>query len=649
MPLNDFLYGLTAFTMGLVVLLRGRGDSKIALGHQLYWLGGYSLLTSVFSWGQMFEHGWIVTQTLDPASLFILLSLAASGVALVRFGAGLIAEAGPLPLWLSLLPIALLVPATLLIAYGIVVVLTASDIETSLIQWSRYLLLLPGGILAAVGFIRQWARLKQAENAPPSGILLATGVAFLVNTFFTGAVTENAGLSSEQIAALTGVPIETWRLLLIVLLTVLITRSMHVFEVERQQEIERLEEARREAQKIALTIHTKTRQQAEAWLDALVKIGHRIASMDEADDVLKDVVTRASEMLTADAAAIALYEPGGRLAYKVQFTLGEARVLTSETVDNEVILRAVAAGAPLRYPDDFGGGAFAWHAGGTSFHAETAAVVPLKLNTTLIGALWIGRSDGTRFTCTDLIGLGYIANQAVIALEHASMAAGLQSLAVIEERARIAREMHDSLAQILGYLGLETQTLEALVRQGDQEAVLAELKEARESIKSAQADVRENIISLRTVFSGKTDLISALKEYVVEFGIQTGVETEIVDRAGTELMLSPLVETQCVRILQEALTNIRKHARASHVQVSITLLQDHLEIRIADNGIGMTPGTVSRGHFGLQTMRERANSVGGMLTITSQPDQGTSITLSLPLLYQEIETESYAAAARIGG
>jgi signal transduction histidine kinase len=536
-----------------------------------------------------------------------------------------------------------------LIAYGIVVILTASDIQTSLIQWSRYLLLLPGGTLAAIGFIRQWLRLKQAENAPPSAILLATGVAFLVNAFFTGAVTENAGLSSEHIATLTSIPIETWRLLMILLLTLLVTRSMHVFEVERQQEIERLEEARREAQKIALTIHTKTRQQAEAWLDALVKIGHRIASMDEADDVLKDVVARASDMLMADAAAIALYEPGGKLGYKVQFTSGEARVLPSETVENPLILEAVAAGAPMRYPDDFGGGAFEWDAGGKTFRAETAAVVPLRLNTTLIGALWLGRSDGARFTCTDLIGLGYIANQAVIALEHASMAAGLQSLAVIEERARIAREMHDSLAQILGYLGLETQTLEALVRQGDQEAVLAELKEARQSIKSAQADVRENIISLRTVFSGKADLISALKEYVVEFGIQTGVETVIEDHAGADLMLSPLVETQCVRIVQEALTNIRKHARARHVQISLVAMQDRLEIHITDDGVGMTPGTVSRGHFGLQTMRERADSVGGTLTITSQPNQGTSVTLSLPLLYQEIETENYAAAARIGG
>ena len=528
MLLNEFLHGLMSFTMGVIVLLRGRGDSEIALGHQFYWLGAYGLLNSVYEWGHMF--GGSGATSLDVVSIFILLALAASGVVLIRFGVGLIAEAGSLPSWLDLLPVALLVPVTLLIAYGIVVVLTASDIRMSIIQWSRYLLLLPGSIFTAWGFLRQWARLKPADNVPASAILLATSGAFLINAFLCGAVTENIGLSSEQITALTGISVETWRLLSMALVTVLVTGSMNVFEVERRKKFERLEAARREAQKIALTIHMRSRQQAEVWLDALVKIGHHIASMDEADDVLRDVVTRASEMLAADAAVIVLYEPGGQLSHKVQFARGEARIIAPGAVTNPVILAAVGAGVPLRYPEDIGGAAFDWVVDGENFQVETAAVIPLKLDTTLIGALWLGRTESKSFTCTDLIGLGYIANQVVIALEHASMAAGLQSLAVIEERSRIAREMHDGLAQILGYLGLEMQTLEVLVRQGDQAAILTELSEARKSIKSAQADVRENILSLRTTLADKADLISGLKEYIGEFGIQTGIATEIVDQ-----------------------------------------------------------------------------------------------------------------------
>lgn len=648
MPANEFLYGLTSFTMGLVVFLRARGDSEIALGHHSYWLGAYGILTSVYSWGQMLSGATVDMHSLDVPAALILVSLVLSGVVLVRFGAGLIADAGPLPLWLSLLPLALIVPATLLIAYGIVVTMTAGDVVTSLIEWSRYLLILPGGVLTAIGFFRQWARLKQVGNVSAYGILLVTGGVFLVNAFFSGAVTEEMGLTNTQITEFTSMTIETWRVLVMTLLVILVTRSMNVFEIERQQELRRLEDARREAQRIALTIHTRTRQQVEIWLDALVKIGHRIAGMDEADEVLKDLITRASEIMAADSAVIVLYESGGQLNYRVQFAAGDASVVAPEPVRNGLILRAAGKNAPLRYPEDIGGGRFDWPFKGQTVHAETAAIVPLKMKETLIGALWLGRTEGKPFTCTDLIGLGHIANQVVIALEHASMAARLQSLAVIEERSRIAREMHDSLAQILGYLGLETQTLEALVRQGDQEAVLAELREARESIKSAQADVRENILSLRTALAGNTGLISALKEYVEEFGIQTGITTEISGHAPDDLELSPLVETQCVRIFQEALTNVRKHARAKHVRVALTALHDQLEIGIADDGVGFAAGAVPHGHFGLQTIRERADSVGGRLTISSVPGRGTTITFNVPLQYQEVRTEAYVTAASAG-
>ncbi len=631
MPLSALLYGLTAFTMGLVVLLRGRRDSEIALGGQFYWLSAYGLLTSVYSWGLMLVDEQSLRPVHDAFTLMILISLAASGVVLVRFGAGLIAEAGPLPMWMGVLPFALLIPATLVIAYGLVVILTARDIEMSVSEWSRYLLLLPGGVFAALGFARQWARLKQVGTISASTILLATSAAFLVNAVFSGAIVERAGVDSEVGVILAGVPLETWRLLSMMLVALLVTGSMNVFEVERRQEIEQLEAARKEAQKIALSIRAKTRQQTEIWLDALVNVSRRIASLDEADDVLKDVVNRARKTLEADAAALALYEKDGQLKFKVQVTAGGARLMPSESVRSAVILQAARGGVARRYPDDVGGGAFVWGSGDDCFQAETAALVPLKLNTTLIGALWVGRADGKRFSCTDLIGLGYLADQAVIALEHASMASRLQSLAVIEERSRIAREMHDSLAQILGYLGLETQTLEALVRQDDREAVLAELEKERAAIKSAQADVRENILSLRTTLAGDAGLIAALKEYIEEFGIQNNMLTEVEDQTPPELDFAPLVETQCVRIIQEALTNVRRHAQARNVRVSLTAPGGSLHIRIADDGVGMIPRPDAPGHFGLQTMHERANSIGGSLTILSEPGQGTTVCLSLPL------------------
>lgn len=633
MIVSSFLYGLISFSMGLVVLLRGRRNSKIALGSQFYWLGAFAFFNSMYAWGLMFEEATpTATPLYDALTLLVPLSLAAAGVMLVRFGIGLITSAGPVPDWMHLMPVVLLIPAMLLVAYGIIVVLSSQHLETAAVEWSRYLLLFPGCIFSAIGFVRQWRRLRQAGTVTAPGVLLYAAVAWTIHAFLMGGVAQTIGLTNDLILANTGQPVEFWRLIMMTVVALLVMRAMNVFEIERQQEILRLNTARREAQRMALTVHTKNRRESESWLNALVNIGRRVANLENADGVLSDVVIQARALVNGDAAGIALYEPGNRLTARVLATANGVGMLQDEQSVNPIILKAAQSGMPVRFPEDVSSAAFYWQEDGKAQQAVAAAVVPLHLNNASIGALWIARSNGASYTCADLIGLGYLANQVVIALEHASMAARLQSLAVLEERGRIAREMHDSLAQILGYLGLETQTLEALVRQGDDEAVLEELKSAREAIKSAQADVRENILSLRTTLAGDTSLADALTAYVDEFGIQTAIHAQTVNHTNGDLSLSPIAETQCVRIIQEALTNVRKHAKASSVCVELATRNAWLEVLVTDDGVGLPKVATSNRHFGLQTMRERAESVGGVLTVVSQPGRGTTVTLRLPLL-----------------
>jgi signal transduction histidine kinase len=201
---------------------------------------------------------------------------------------------------------------------------------------------------------------------------------------------------------------------------------------------------------------------------------------------------------------------------------------------------------------------------------------------------------------------------------------------VLEERSRIAREMHDGLSQILGYLSLETQTLEALARSGDQQTILTELGQARRSIAAAQADVRENILSLRTTLSGEAGPVAALDEYVAEFGLQSGLKARLVAELAEPIRLSPLAEVQMVRIVQEALTNVRKHARASEVLVHLCCHHGQLSVTITDDGLGFEMPPVN-GHYGLEIMRERAESVAGGLTVTSSAGEGTRVNLWLPI------------------
>ena len=266
---------------------------------------------------------------------------------------------------------------------------------------------------------------------------------------------------------------------------------------------------------------------------------------------------------------------------------------------------------------------------GMNGHARTVAIVPLLLDNYPMGALWTARLVPTAFTGADMIGMERLADQAVIAIQHGMMATQIQSLAVVGERGRIAREMHDGLAQILGYMNLQVQTLEALLKQGKQDSLYTELQQMREAIQTAHADVRENILSLRTTLATDAGVASAIAEYLDGFSVQTGIDVQFMNNTGEGLGLSPLAEVQLVCILQEALANVRKHARAETVTVTLARTNHSASLEIHDDGIGFSQ-PVAQHRFGLHTMSERAQSVGGHLTVRSEPGQGTLVYCELP-------------------
>jgi nitrate/nitrite-specific signal transduction histidine kinase len=260
------------------------------------------------------------------------------------------------------------------------------------------------------------------------------------------------------------------------------------------------------------------------------------------------------------------------------------------------------------------------------------------LENTTIGALWIAHVEKQQFTETDLIWLESMADQVAIAIQHGLMTSQLQSLSIVEERGRIAREMHDGLAQVLGYLNLQVQTLGSLLNQGKTEKLQTELLQMRQAIQTAHADVRENILSLRTTLAQEKGLEAAVREYLTEFDIQTGIETSFTFDVAGDLNLASVAEVQLVCILQEALTNVRKHAHARRVDVVMRKEGgrngDQVHLQIADDGVGFVLAG-SRRSFGLQTMHERAESVGGNLYIRSGTGSGTIVECALPCLAQE--------------
>jgi signal transduction histidine kinase len=225
-------------------------------------------------------------------------------------------------------------------------------------------------------------------------------------------------------------------------------------------------------------------------------------------------------------------------------------------------------------------------------------------------------------------------HQLGVAIEDARLHVKLRSMAAMEERVRLSRELHDNLAQVMGYLNLKNKGVQSLLASNQVSQALGELRDMEKVTDRAYDDVRDSILALRVRVSPDQDLTNTLHEYIVEFGERSGIEMVLETPAGTGPFFAPDTAVQVLRIIQEALTNVRRHAQAMQAWVTFKVDGDRATIVIQDNGRGFDPSRTDpdgHKHLGLLTMRERAESVGGSLRIDSQVGQGTRIELSLPI------------------
>ncbi len=211
----------------------------------------------------------------------------------------------------------------------------------------------------------------------------------------------------------------------------------------------------------------------------------------------------------------------------------------------------------------------------------------------------------------------------------------LRMLAVLEERDRIGREMHDGLAQVLGYVNTKAQAVSEYMKSDDARGAERQLDELIAAAREAYTDAREVIVGLRQNDVRRRGLAELAEEYVERFQRQSGVPAELeITPSWDDEALPATVKVQTLRIIQEALTNARKHAGASHVAVVLEKRNNTGLIRVEDDGRGFLLSQLLRpefSRFGMRTMRERAQAVGGKLRIESAPGRGTCITATLPL------------------
>lgn len=265
---------------------------------------------------------------------------------------------------------------------------------------------------------------------------------------------------------------------------------------------------------------------------------------------------------------------------------------------------------------------------------------PLERGGQVLGLVQVMTRQQRRFLQRDAHLLMRLAHHVVVAIENAQLYRRLRYLAVLEERDRIAGEMHDHLSQTLGYMNIKTSMLDDLLIDGKVEKAREGLIELKDAAKIAYTDVREAIFNLRTPVSSGGGLMGSIREYLSEYKTYYGLDT-CMDMEDEDLIeINPEQAAQLLRIIQEALVNVRKHAEANKVRITCQPAGAQVCVIIEDNGRGFAldqiPGA-DKQHFGLQIMRERAESVGGGLELDSQPGHGTRVIVRMPIRYQSEE------------
>ncbi len=260
-------------------------------------------------------------------------------------------------------------------------------------------------------------------------------------------------------------------------------------------------------------------------------------------------------------------------------------------------------------------------------HATSLVCVPLLSRGVVLGVLCCHRQAGTRPSKLELAYLSVVAAKSASAVDSAKLVAAAQEKAALEERQRLARELHDSVSQALYGIALGARTArEALVvapSEVDQPITyILQLAEA------GLADMRALIFELRPQALAEEGLVAALHKQLAALQARHGVATHA--ELGTEPAAALKVKQTLYRIAQEALQNIARHAQAKRVAMRLTSSATTLALEISDDGTGFDPNASFPGHLGLRSMRERITEIGGVLNLVSAPGRGTEIRARAP-------------------
>jgi signal transduction histidine kinase len=260
--------------------------------------------------------------------------------------------------------------------------------------------------------------------------------------------------------------------------------------------------------------------------------------------------------------------------------------------------------------------------------------LPMRAGGQVLGILTILGGETQQFNAEEVALLASVADQVGVAIENARLRQQAEHAAVIEERERLARELHDSVTQSLYSLALFAEAGENLIDSGDLEEAKHNLQRMGETAQQALKEMRLLVYQLRPLDLEKEGLIGALHQRLGAVEGRVNIKARLV---ADELVDLPApLEEELYRIAQEALNNALKHAGATAVTIYLHIKDNEVELEIIDDGKGFDPHTAANtGGMGLQSMQARTEKLGGVFAIVSDADEGTSVKVNVKI-YQNL-------------
>lgn len=374
-------------------------------------------------------------------------------------------------------------------------------------------------------------------------------------------------------------------------------------------------------------------------LEALVEATRAIAEVLDVEAVLQLIVESVRDLVRAEYAALGIVDTSGRIERFITVGVSpEERARIGPPPRGHGLLgliirerRSFRIPDIASHPDSYG---FPPH------HPSMGSFlgVPVVAQGRSIGNLYLtNKRDAIEFSESDRLLVEMFALRAGIAIENARLHEQVQRLAVVEERERIARDLHDGIIQSIYGVALSLEDV-PLMMAGEPQEAIARVDRAIDSLNLTIREIRNFILGLRSELLHGADLLAGLAALVSEFGPTGAAEIELDLAADPELVASIPIghRVQLLQMAREGLSNAARHARATRIRIALRVEDRMLVLRLEDDGVGFDSLTIQApGHFGLANLRDRAGALGGSVIIESTIGAGTQLSIQVPIAAAE--------------